>query len=169
MLPHEITGPFTADHYTTLIALIETERTQRQLLEAQVKKLSRSLNVMSSQSAATVQLEPPPTARSFGGQSAFDHDSTDDDDGGATDDEGCKQTGTTEKKPLAVQDSGIGASQEVEEDDYSTAFQTPPENQPQSHSFGAFGEELRDDDGSGKRKKAARTLSLSQLTVGRPQ
>jgi len=167
MLPREITGPFTADHYTTLLALIETERTQRQLLEAQVKKLSRALNVVSSQSAATVQLDPPPTARSFGGQSAFDHDSTDDDEAETTEDEGSKQGGPTRGKPLVAQDSGIAAGQEAEEDDYSEAFQTPREEQP--HSFGAFGEELRDADASGRRKKAARTLSLSQLAVGRPQ
>jgi hypothetical protein len=165
MLPRENSGPLTADHYTMLITLIETERTQRHLLEAQVKKLSRALNVLSSQSAATVQLEPPPTARSFGGQSAFDHDSSED-EGETTEDDG-PQTGSASKdKPLAAEDSGIGAADEDRaEDDSSEPFQTPPEEQPRS--FGAFGEELRPDDGTGSRKKAARTLSLSQLTVPR--
>jgi len=58
---------------------------------------------------------------------------------------------------------------DLEEDD----FQTPREEQTPL-SFGAFGEELRPDDEEGdtddpKRKKAARTLSLSQLTLKKGQ
>jgi len=53
-------------------------------------------------------------------------------------------------------------------------FQTPREEQTPL-SFGAFGEELIPDDGDNgdtddpKRKKAARTLSLSQLTLKKGQ
>ena len=47
----------------------------------------------------------------------------------------------------------------------SEAFKTPREEQPQ-HGFGAFGEELKEEESEGKR--AARTLSLSQLTLKKP-
>ncbi|KAI5920081.1 hypothetical protein F4810DRAFT_723932 [Camillea tinctor] len=50
----------------------------------------------------------------------------------------------------------------------SEAFRTPREERP-THGFGAFGEELRDEEEDGSRKKAARTLSLSQLTLGKPK
>ncbi|KAK6948331.1 hypothetical protein Daesc_010097 [Daldinia eschscholtzii] len=52
-------------------------------------------------------------------------------------------------------------------DTESEAYKTPREEEP-AHSFGAFGEELREDEQDGSRKKAARTLSLSQLTLKRP-
>ncbi|KAI8962714.1 hypothetical protein F5Y11DRAFT_180822 [Daldinia sp. FL1419] len=49
----------------------------------------------------------------------------------------------------------------------SEAYKTPREEEP-AHGFGAFGEELREDAQDGSRKKAARTLSLSQLTLKKP-
>jgi hypothetical protein len=66
---------------------------------------------------------------------------------------------------------------EVTEDD----FQTPREESTPGVGYGAFGEELKPDEEEGeegddggdeddpKRKKAARTLSLSQLTLGKGQ
>ncbi|KAL7628635.1 hypothetical protein AAE478_000150 [Parahypoxylon ruwenzoriense] len=71
--------------------------------------------------------------------SAFDHDDED--------------------EPLTA-----GADTETE----SEAYKTPREEGGPGHNFGAFGEELRDDEQDGSRKKAARTLSLSQLTLKRP-
>ncbi|KAH6660069.1 hypothetical protein BKA67DRAFT_530186 [Truncatella angustata] len=50
----------------------------------------------------------------------------------------------------------------------SEAFETPREERPK-HGFGAFGEELTDEDEDGSRKRAARTLSLSQLTMRTPR
>lgn len=50
----------------------------------------------------------------------------------------------------------------------SDAFETPREEYSK-HGYGAFGEELTDEDADGSRKKAARTLSLSQLTMGKKQ
>ncbi|ORY65900.1 uncharacterized protein BCR38DRAFT_168566 [Pseudomassariella vexata] len=116
-LSREASGPFSADHYTALLALIETERVARQSLEAQVTKLSHRLSLMSR----ALQ----------------------------------KYEGHT---------SHVSGTYSYE----SEAFKTPREEQPQ-HGFGAFGEELVDDDSDGKRKKAARTLSLSQLTLGKPK
>ncbi|KAF7515772.1 hypothetical protein G7054_g14421 [Neopestalotiopsis clavispora] len=48
----------------------------------------------------------------------------------------------------------------------SDAFETPREEYSK-HALGAFGEELTDEDADGSRKKAARTLSLSQLTMAK--
>ncbi|KAI1412650.1 hypothetical protein F5Y13DRAFT_45280 [Hypoxylon sp. FL1857] len=126
----ENVGPFTADHYTTLKALLDTERDARQALEARVTRLSHRLNLVAQTSH---KLETGST--SYSTVSAFDHD----------DDE-----------PLTA-----GADTESE------AYKTPREEEA-GHGFGAFGEELRDEEEDGSRKKAARTLSLSQLTLKRP-
>ncbi|KAI0842887.1 hypothetical protein F5Y06DRAFT_75669 [Hypoxylon sp. FL0890] len=125
----ENVGPFTADHYTTLKALLDTERDARQALEARVTRLSHKLNLISRTSH---KLETGSTTYST--TSAFEHD----------DDE-----------PLTA-----GADTESE------AYKTPREEEA-GHGFGAFGEELRDEEEDGSRKKAARTLSLSQLTLKR--
>ncbi|KAK4165713.1 hypothetical protein QBC43DRAFT_27418 [Cladorrhinum sp. PSN259] len=103
-------------------------------------------------------------------------DESDSDDEGDDDDEvdeekrelmDLEETFPTETTVAAADDD------DLTEDD----FVTPSENQPPAEGgiigfkYGAFGEELRpddlvDDDG---RKKAARTLSLSQLTLGKGQ
>jgi hypothetical protein len=162
-LPREITGPFTADHYTTLLALVETERSARQALEAQVKKLGQRLNIMSLSAVSPGEdrsqvLDPPPTAKSFGQMSAFDDDEEEDDE---DDDQGAAGL---QGRPMIPEDSGIatGGPEDEDEETYSDDFATPREER----TFGAFGEELREDDDP-KRKKAARTLSLSQLTLNK--
>ncbi|KAI0175618.1 hypothetical protein GGR52DRAFT_319611 [Hypoxylon sp. FL1284] len=128
----ENVGPFTIDHYTTLKALLDTERDARQVLESRVSKLNRRIDLLSR---THHKLETASTTYST--LSAFDHDDDDDDEpltaGGDTD---------------------------------SEAFKTPQEEES-GHGFGAFGEELREEE-DGSRKKAARTLSLSQLTLKRP-
>ncbi|OTB07546.1 hypothetical protein M426DRAFT_240045 [Hypoxylon sp. CI-4A] len=129
----ESNGPFTADHYTTLKALLDTERDARQALEARVTRLSHKLNLVSR--ASPYKLE---TTSTYSTVSAFEHDDEDD-------------------EPLTA-----GAETESE------AYKTPREEEEPSHGFGAFGEELREDEVDGSRKKAARTLSLSQLTLKRP-
>lgn len=111
---------------------------------------------------ASIHGEPPPTARSFGDVSAFDQQTPEYEYGNGH-----------KNQPLMPEDSGIATRglAGVDEDDYSETYATPREEQ--SHGYGAFGEELRDGDGDeddedGQRKKAARTLSLSQLTMGKP-
>ncbi|OTA97972.1 hypothetical protein M434DRAFT_26375 [Hypoxylon sp. CO27-5] len=126
----ENVGPFTTDHYTTLKALLDTERDARQALEARVTRLSHRVNLISRTSH---KLETEST--SYSTVSAFEHDD----------------------------DEPLTADAETE----SEAYKTPREEEP-GHGFGAFGEELRDDEEDGSRKKAARTLSLSQLTLKRP-
>ncbi|KAI1767541.1 hypothetical protein GGR53DRAFT_518329 [Hypoxylon sp. FL1150] len=128
----ESVGAFTIDHYTTLKALLDTERDARQVLEDRVTKINRRLDQLSR---ANHKFETASTAYST--VSAFEHDD---------DDEPLTAGGDTD----------------------SEAFITPREEES-GHGFGAFGEELREEEEDGSRKKAARTLSLSQLTLKRPQ
>ena len=184
----------TQDQYAELVAQLEAERAARLALEAQVKKLSDRLNTLSSTMFAMVRdpaksrsqerltpsiggssplLQPPktlavPLQEPLPGQatkalSAFETDEEVDEDESGNNLQG--RPGVYEEKGESV----------TEED-----FQTPREERP-PHNYGAFGEELRPDDdddfagdsgdGSGgdehKRRKAARTLSLSQLTLGK--
>lgn len=127
-LPRSLAGPFTADHYTTLLALIETERSARQALEAQVHRLTTQLHLVTRRSERFDGMGPGAL------QSAFELDED-------------EMQGT----PVTESDS--------------EAFKTPREEQPQ-HGFGAFGEELKEEESEGRR--AARTLSLSQLTLKKP-
>ncbi|KAK6864716.1 hypothetical protein PG995_001244 [Apiospora arundinis] len=132
-IPRDLSGQFTPDHYTTLLAIIETERSARQALEAQVHKLSTQLQLLSRASQKDACANGPV-------YSTFEHD----------DDE--------EEAQVATVDDDMSGSE---------AFKTPNEEYSQ-HGFGAFGEELTDEESDGRRKRAARTLSLSQLTLKKP-
>ncbi|KAF7545734.1 hypothetical protein G7046_g9493 [Stylonectria norvegica] len=154
-LPKDTNGPLTLDHYATLMALIQTERSAREALEAQVKSLGHQVSILarSSHSVRATQFDPPPTAKSFGDLSAFDHDE---------DEEYGTAVATRPRSQLRTmdpEDSGIAAGY-GDESVYSETFETPSE---ESHNFGAFGEDLEEEDQS--QKKTARTLSLSQLTL----
>ncbi|KAK8027379.1 hypothetical protein PG991_004435 [Apiospora marii] len=132
-LGRDLSGQFTPDHYATLLAMIETERSARQALEAQVNKLNMQLRLLSRASSKGCPANGP-------AYSTFEHD----------DDEEEAQTPN-------VDDELSG----------SEAFKTPNEEYSQ-HGFGAFGEELTEEEADGRRKRAARTLSLSQLTLKKP-
>lgn len=160
-LSREANGPLTVDHYTSLVALLETERSTRRTLESQVRKLSHAVDTLARRSGLDTRLEPPPTARSFGGHSAFDDDTTDDEVGESERD-------TPIRRSPKLEDSGIAPGlEETDDENPSETFVTPGEER--ALGFGAFGEELREEDDDGNRKKAARTLSLSQLTVAKGQ
>ncbi|KAF5669147.1 hypothetical protein FDENT_11597 [Fusarium denticulatum] len=146
---------FTMDHYTTLLALIHTERSAREALETQVKTLGHQLSILSHSVNTNSGFDPPPTAKSFGDRSAFDHD--DDDDNLAS----LAIMTRSQNRHIDPEDSGIGTGH-GDESEYSDTFETPRE---EGHSFGAFGEDLDKEDLA--QTKAARTLSLSQLTMGR--
>ncbi|KAF4338339.1 hypothetical protein FBEOM_7746 [Fusarium beomiforme] len=146
---------FTMDHYATLIALIHTERSAREALETQVKTLGHQLSILSHLVNTSSGFDPPPTAKSFGDRSAFDHE---DDDDNLT---SLAIATRSQGQPIDPEDSGIGTGH-GDESEYSDTFETPRE---EGHSFGAFGEDL--DREVQAQTKAARTLSLSQLTMGR--
>ncbi|KAK8049773.1 hypothetical protein PG994_011503 [Apiospora phragmitis] len=133
IFPRELSGHFTPDHYTTLLAMIETERSARQALEAQVNKLSMQLQLLSRASQKDAPVNGPTC-------SMFEHDDEE------------------EEAQLASVDDELSGSE---------AFKTPNEEYPQ-HGYGAFGEELTNEEADGRRKRAARTLSLSQLTLKKP-
>lgn len=163
----ELNGNPTADQYATLLAIVESERSTRKALEIRVKKLSRTLHIMAAQSGIHIEFDEPMTSRSLGGQSAFDDDSSEEDDGERV--SGPRSRTVSPKRWSGrPQDSGIVAGHgDTDEETQSEIYETPAEDK--ALGFGAFGEELRDDEGEGNRKKAARTLSLSQLTVNRNQ
>jgi hypothetical protein len=144
------------DHYTTLLALIHTERSAREALETQVKTLGHQLSILSNSAVMNGGYDPPPTAKSFGDRSAFDHD--DDDDNLAS----LAVITRSHSRHVDPEDSGIGTGH-GDDSEYSDTFETPREEG--GHSFGAFGEDLDREDQA--QTKAARTLSLSQLTMGR--
>lgn len=194
---------------TDVIAQLRTdlaaERAARQMLEAQVKKLSERVNTLSTTMFAMVRgpsesrsqerlaatasasgaaqspsgtagktlLVPPVPSLSQEQLSVFETDDDDDDD----DEE--EEEGKESKK---VRGSSPTKTEVEEEDD----FQTPREERTPMTSYAAFGEELgvavagpggeneggvgyEDEDDDPKRKKAARTLSLGQLTLGKGQ
>ncbi|KAH7162711.1 hypothetical protein B0J13DRAFT_517967 [Dactylonectria estremocensis] len=152
-LSKDSTGPFTMDHYATLLALVHTERSAREVLESQVKSLGYQVSVLAKSTVPRrdTRYDPPPTAKSFGDRSAFDHD----------DDENEPELAMvidTQARSIDPEDSGIGTAH-GDESEYSETYETPRE---EGYGFGAFGEDLEEEHLS--QKKSARTLSLSQLT-----
>ncbi|RDA85865.1 hypothetical protein CP532_4913 [Ophiocordyceps camponoti-leonardi (nom. inval.)] len=66
--PGDSAETITTDHYLTLVGLLETERSAREMLEAQVRSLGHQFYMVSN-----------PTSRPSGGSSAFDLDEEEDD------------------------------------------------------------------------------------------
>lgn len=134
--------PFTIDHYTTLMALIDTERSARQALEAQVKVMGHQMAIMSK----TIRKRNGRTNSTASGvqKSAFDVDEDDEEELHAV---LARQRGTGGPGVISPADDG----NESEE-----PFTTPHEEGQ------TFDDQLRDD----QDKKAARTMSLSRLTLG---
>ncbi|KAL2165817.1 hypothetical protein VTG60DRAFT_3755 [Thermothelomyces hinnuleus] len=178
-----------------LRADLEAERAARQILEAQVKKLSERLNTLSTTMFAMVRgpseskSQERLASHSVGGSSpllltpkttvpappplpqeplsVFESDDDDDDD------EEKEEAELSRSKSWGKAGAGEGRRGVVNS-------QAPREEPTPIVRYGAFGEELREDDGEDedgdggdaddqKRKKAARTLSLSQLTMGKAQ
>ncbi len=128
-------GTFTADHYTTLKALIDTEVAARQVLEAQVRKLTHRVNRMSRVSHGPDLGIGPRN----GTLSMFDHDDDDED--------------------LATP---------AYDDDFGSETYKTPHEEFGGHNFEADTEEEEfPEEENFSRKRAPRTLSLGQLTLGR--
>jgi hypothetical protein len=162
------------DTYASLVAQLEEERAARQALEAQVRKLSERLNTLSTTMFAMVR--GPSESRSqerltpsVGGNSPL-----------LSPPKAIPVPQSPQIPPPLAAIERSGGTPEIrtgvvnlEEDFTEDDFQTPHEDRPPL-SYGAFGEELRPDEDEGdqddpKRKKAARTLSLSQLTMSKAQ
>lgn len=144
-LTRELSRPLTVEHYTTLIALLETERSARQVLEAKVKTLGYQVSIMAKSSNG-----PQQSRRLSKETSTFDFD----DEADEVDDTPTKSLQSTDQRLIVTQDFGTDPCIRNDDDDDST-----------SYASSANGE--MDMDGTNY-KKATRTLSLSQLTLKRP-
>ena len=147
-MPKDHAGTLTPDHYTTLMALIETERSSRLALEAQIRQLSHQLNIMSRAShvpAAEHGTHAP--GPSLGETSAFDHDDDDDEEH-----EERERGRSTVRRRL------------VAEGEASEPALTPREER---HDTSVFREEFGDEPVV-KRPSARRALSLSHITFRKP-
>ncbi|KAI1122314.1 hypothetical protein F5Y10DRAFT_287290 [Nemania abortiva] len=138
-LPRDASGGFTTDHYDTLKALLDAERAMRHALEIRVTKLSNIVDMMSRTN------QNPDRGTFLGGYpnvSTFEHDDDDDEYEG------------TEPPSASIDDSD--------------AFETPREERP-IPSYDVSDDEVQGDVDDEARKRAARTLSLGQLTLGKPK
>ncbi|KAL2133802.1 hypothetical protein VTI74DRAFT_1659 [Chaetomium olivicolor] len=178
---------------------LEAERAARQALEAQVKKLSERLNSLSTTMFAMVRAPsesrsqerlalPPSSAKTAPPMpprqpqlSVFETDDDDNDEDASDNEVAGTETQPAEPGSLLVQTKTDSKQAALTGDDFEEKVGTP------IVGYGAFGEELKpdldddDDEGGGgdnggedgrdetKRKKAARTLSLSQLTLVKGQ
>lgn len=148
----ELAGAITMDHYMTLMALLETERSAREALESQVRKLGHQISLMNRLPGYGhhAQSEAPSVDRSFGETSVFDHDDEDEDDRRIN---GRKHSRLSLR--LADADLTTGGR---DDDEYTESFVTPNED---GRDFDAFGDEQ-----DPALKSAARAFSLSRLTLG---
>ncbi|KAJ8107896.1 hypothetical protein ONZ43_g6589 [Nemania bipapillata] len=138
-LPRDVSGGFTTDHYDTLKALLDAERAMRHALEIRVTKLAHMVDMMSR---TKQNLDRGTFLGGYTNVSTFDHDDDDDYDG-------------TEPPSASV-------------DGTSDAFETRQEER-QMHSYDASDDSVQDGVDDDARKRAARTLSLGQLTLGKPK
>ncbi|QPH01673.1 hypothetical protein C2857_005876 [Epichloe festucae Fl1] len=144
----------TFEHYTNLLALLETERSTREALEAQVRSLGHQLHLISKSMAytSTDQSDSPSLNRSLGEMSVFDHDDEDD-----------HRRPTATRYPyntLDLDDSGVATGNQSD-DGYTESFVTPTDMV--NRSFDAFGNESESEMLSDSTK-----LSLSHLNMRQP-
>ena len=156
-LSMEASRPLTMEHYTTLMALLDTERSARLALEAKVKTLSRQLGVMSKLAHGLDTPRPAVVG------SAFDYD----DDEEVLSSPGCPiraKHSTSSGDPEVRSGTGVGdgavanSGATGEDDGYATS----------AHDM-LDGDDADADAAADRRKKADRTLSLSQMTMKKPQ
>ncbi|UNI14471.1 hypothetical protein JDV02_001097 [Purpureocillium takamizusanense] len=143
-MARETANSIGIDHYMTVMALLETERSAREALELQVKKLGHQLNILirMQRDARGSQSDAPSADQSLGETSVFEHDDDDEDEYGGD--------------RVQLGDSGFGAGIR-DDDEYTESFSTPNEER---RDYDAFEDEQ--DPGL---KTAARALSLSRLTL----
>jgi hypothetical protein len=162
---------------TTMFAMVRgpsESRSQERLAATAAASAAAGAGSPSSTPGKTLLVPPVPTL-SREQLSVFETDDDDDDEEEDEEDEEDAGEASKKKKP---QGSSPTKTEAEDEDD----FQTPREERTPMASYAAFGEELGvpvasgedeggdgEDDDDPKRKKAARTLSLGQLTLGKGQ
>lgn len=184
-------GEHSSSNSVALLAQLDAERAARQLLEDQVRKLSERMNNLSTTMFAMVR-DParaksqermrPQTANPSNGAPAPISVNT------AGRNRGNKSTIAPSSKAQSIfgKEAALGLSlpgspsKDAGEDEFSDSFQTPREEPTPGSVYHAFGDEFgnvpssRFDDAEDEsvagdeeeRKKAARVMSLSQLTMG---
>ncbi|KAF4123524.1 hypothetical protein GMORB2_6225 [Geosmithia morbida] len=176
-MTRDINGPFTVDHYATLISLLETERSAREALEDKVRGLNNQVMLLSKAiDAASRGGLGKASKMSLG--SVFN----DDDDGGVGvdghDDEqhGYRTIPTTRLAGKRVRHSGSASSSHMANHSEAESSINTLEND-ESASYYATPYEYEDDaEDDGRQNygnvngttKADRTMSLSQLTMKSP-
>ncbi|KAI0399656.1 hypothetical protein F4802DRAFT_541460 [Xylaria palmicola] len=142
-LPRDGSGTFTPDRYNTLKALLDAERAARHALETRVTQLAHRVHLL-SQKIPKPDPNPPSSARAE--VSVFEHD--DDDD---------------------VDDGGI-LHPSTDLNNHPDTLKPPPEDEP-VYNYDDSDDDVEGEEGvdDSARKRAARTLSLGQLTLGKPK
>ncbi|KAK2599000.1 hypothetical protein QQS21_005534 [Conoideocrella luteorostrata] len=149
-------GAVTFEHYTNLLALLETERSAREALEAHVRSLSRQVQLIGKSTAYTNtdQSDSPSLDRSLGEVSVFDHDEDDDNHHRRITATRCRYN------TLGTDDSGI-ATENRSDDEYTESFVTPVE-------IGNSGFDVYGNENDAMLRSEGRKLSLSHLTMRQP-
>lgn len=176
-------GEERSSNSAALMAQLEQERAHRQLLEDQVRKLSERMNNLSTTMFAMVR-DPaksrssdrlrPQTAHSTlnAAPAGNPHLSMLNlNTGGVAPSSKAQSIFGKDSVPTGALNSlASSPTKEVADDEFSDAFQTPRElpiyNQAFGDDFGAGYTEQGDDEDLEERKRAARTMSLSKLTMG---
>lgn len=182
-LTRDMNGPFTMDHYATLLALLQTERSAREALEDQVKGLNHQVQSMSrtmeearlQQGGKTSKLSHLSVFDDYGDDSGDEQDGDrhGDNDGHRTSSAAATATTTraTDKRARpsestvsshAVTHSEVEADSSIstfEDDEDSASYYATPYEEDASSG----GEERHRD-----AVKSDRTMSLSQLTMRSP-
>jgi len=136
-------GALTAHHYSALLNLITAEQTARQNLEAQVASLQQQLQSLTSKSgdrSSVVYSKPGPMHGP-----------------------GRQTMGTGEFSSFEHEESGTESEEEIHSGSHEEVFQTPNEEQGQYADHEDYEDELAEMEGHAE----PRTLSLSQLTMGK--
>lgn len=178
-------GEERSSNSAALLAQLDSERAARQLLEDQVRKLSERMNNLSTTLFAVIR-DPvksksqerlrPQTANS-GTNSTYLAPISVNTPGRPAIAPSSKAQSIFGKDMagLGIASLAGSPSKEINDDSFSDTFQTPKEEMTPGHAE-PFGDEFGAsagymggvaDDGDDETKKAARTLSLSQLTMGK--
>lgn len=150
-------APFNEEHYATLLGLLETERSARLALEAQVRRLSHQVSILMKHAGPGDDTEHAVAGvASISTTSAFDDDDDDEDQGGE------KRFSGNGYGRRMLDDSGFGAGERDDDEESSQSFATPHEDE--DRTFGIYAGENDSLD-----EHAPRAMSLSQMTMGRMQ
>ncbi|KAG5978868.1 hypothetical protein E4U55_005826 [Claviceps digitariae] len=131
-------GHVALEHYTNLLALLETERSAREALEDQVRSLGNQMHLISKSVTYTDQSDSPSLNRSLGEISVFDHEEEEGDDD--DDDDHHRRLIAASgyvANPLGLDDSGISTAIRPDDDECTECFVRPAEMT--SSDLDAFG------------------------------